>query len=178
MGRVRVPHPAEPLRETIDGIANHSWSCPAPSTPEGEVVSWADRVAYVCHDWEDAVLAGIVAPHQLPASVRQRCGDARSTQLGAFIDGVVSATLRTGQVGMEDDTAEALAAFRACNYERIYLREASVRQGTRSNRCCGRSSSTSPTGRTWWPNRGPEAPPTSWPAAKRPSAPPSPMWPA
>jgi dGTPase len=115
--------------ETVDGIANHSWSRPAPSTPEGEVVSWADRVAYVCHDWEDAVLAGIVAPHQLPAAVRARCGERRSAQLGAFIAGVVSASLRTGQVGMEEEEAEALAAFRSCNYERIYLREASLRQG-------------------------------------------------
>ncbi len=115
--------------ETVDGIANHSWSRPAPATPEGEVVSWADRIAYVCHDWEDAVRAGIVAPQQLPAAVRASCGERRSAQLGAFIDGVVSATLRTGQVGMEEGPAEALAAFRACNYERIYLREASLRQG-------------------------------------------------
>ena len=115
--------------QTIDGIANHSWSRPAPSTPEGEVVSWADRVAYVCHDWEDAVLTGIVSPHQLPPLVRDVCGDRRSAQLGAFIHGVVAATLRSGQVGMEEDAAEALSAFRACNYERIYLREASVRQG-------------------------------------------------
>jgi dGTPase len=115
--------------QTIDGIANHSWSRPAPSTPEGEVVSWADRVAYVCHDWEDAVLTGIVAPHQLPVAVRELCGERRSAQLGAFINGVVSATLRTGQVGMEEDAAEALAAFRSCNYERIYLRDASLRQG-------------------------------------------------
>ena len=115
--------------QTIDGIANHSWSRPAPSSPEGEVVSWADRVAYVCHDWEDAVLTGIVSPHQLPLLVRDVCGERRSAQLGAFIHGVVDATLRTGQVGMEEDAAEALSAFRACNYERIYLREASVRQG-------------------------------------------------
>ena len=115
--------------ETVDGIANHSWSRPAPSTPEGEVVSWADRIAYVCHDWEDAVLSGIVAPHQLPPAVRALCGERRSAQLGAFITGVVSATLRTGQVGMEEEAAEALAAFRACNYERIYLRDASLRQG-------------------------------------------------
>ena len=47
--------------ETLDGIRNHSWSRPAPATPEGEVVSWADRIAYVCHDFEDAVAAGIVA---------------------------------------------------------------------------------------------------------------------
>src|SRR5580693_2663049 len=115
--------------ETVDGIANHSWSRPAPSTPEGEVVSWADRIAYVCHDWEDAVLAGIVAPHQLPPAVRTLCGERRSAQLGAFIAGVVSATLRSSQVGMEEEEAEALAAFRACNYERIYLRQASLRQG-------------------------------------------------
>jgi dGTPase len=115
--------------ETVDGIANHSWSRPAPASPEGEVVSWADRVAYVCHDWEDAVVTGIVSPHQLPSLVREVCGERRSAQLGAFIHGLVAATLRTGQVGMEEDTAEALSAFRACNYERIYLREASVRQG-------------------------------------------------
>jgi dGTPase len=115
--------------ETIDGIANHSWSRPAPQTPEGEVVSWADRVAYVCHDWEDAVLTGIVSPHQLPLVVRDLCGERRSAQLDAFIHALVAATLRTGQVGMEEDTAEALFAFRACNYERIYLRAASVRQG-------------------------------------------------
>jgi dGTPase len=115
--------------QTSDGIANHSWSRPAPSSPEGEVVSWADRVAYVCHDWEDAVLTGIVSPRQLPPLVRDVCGERRSAQLSAFIHGVVAATLRTGQVGMEEDAAEALSAFRACNYERIYLREASVRQG-------------------------------------------------
>ncbi len=115
--------------ETVEGIANHSWSRPAPSTPEGEVVSWADRIAYVCHDWEDAVLAGIVAPYQLPAAVRTLCGERRSAQLSAFIAAVASATLRTGQVGMEEDGAEALAAFRASNYERIYLRDASLRQG-------------------------------------------------
>ena len=115
--------------QTADGIANHSWSRPAPATPEGEVVSWADRVAYVCHDWEDAVLTGIVARHQLPPAVRELCGERRSAQLGAFIHGVVSATVRTGQVGMEEEPAEALAAFRACNYELIYLRPASVQQG-------------------------------------------------
>ena len=82
--------------ETLDGIRNHSWSRPAPATPEGEVVSWADRIAYVCHDWEDAVLAGIVAAHQLPPAVRSLCGERRSAQLGAFIAGVVSATLRSG----------------------------------------------------------------------------------
>jgi dGTPase len=115
--------------QTLDGIRNHSWSRPAPSTPEGEVVSWADRIAYVCHDFEDAVRSGIVTPAALPTVVRERCGDRRGRQLGTFIDALVGTTLRTGRVGMADDQAEALAAFRASNYERIYLRPSSVAQG-------------------------------------------------
>src|SRR6202051_2681624 len=104
--------------ETLDGIRNHSWSRPAPSTPEGEVVSWADRVAYVCHDFEDAVKSGIVPPAALPELVRQRCGDQRSQQLGTFIDALVSTILRTGRIGMADHEAEALGALRARNYAR------------------------------------------------------------
>jgi dGTPase len=115
--------------ETLDGIRNHSWSRPAPSTPEGEVVSWADRIAYVCHDWEDAVLAGIVTPALLPKMVRERCGERRGRQLGAFIDALVATVLGTGRIAMIEEMAEALAAFRACNYEHVYLRHASVAQG-------------------------------------------------
>ena len=93
------------------------------------MVSWADRIAYVCHDFEDAVRSGIVTPEALPAVVRERCGDRRGEQLGTFIDALVATTLRTGRVGMADDQAEALAAFRASNYEHIYLRPSSVAQG-------------------------------------------------
>lgn len=121
--------PANLCVQTSDGIRNHSWSRPAPSTPEGEVVSWADRIAYVCHDFEDAVEAGIVTGEMLPRSVVERCGRTRSRQLGAFIDATVAGTLTTGQVGMTDDRAEALADFRECNYQRIYLRPSSATQG-------------------------------------------------
>ncbi len=115
--------------ETLDGIRNHSWSRPAPATPEGEVVSWADRIAYLCHDWEDAVSAGIVTPALLPDAVLGQCGDTRSRQLHTFIEGMVRTTLRAGRVGMDEEHAEALAAFRRGNYEHIYLRPASVTQG-------------------------------------------------
>jgi dGTP triphosphohydrolase len=115
--------------ETLDGIRNHSWSRPTPRTPEGEVVAWADRIAYVCHDFEDAVRAGIVTPAMLPETVSERCGDRRSRQLDALISGVVGTTLDHGEVGLTADLAEALAAFRTFNYERIYMRPASVAQG-------------------------------------------------
>ena len=114
--------------ETLDGIRNHSWSLPAPRTPEGEVVSWADRIAYVCHDFEDAVASGIVTAGMLPPIVAQRCGTDRSSQLGAFVRAMIDATIATGRIGMMPDVAESLAAFRTFNYENIYLRPASRQQ--------------------------------------------------
>jgi dGTPase len=114
--------------ETLDGIRNHSWSRPAPATPEGAVVSWADRCAYTAHDLEDAVKAGVVSLSMLPPVVVERCGATRSHQLKAFIDGLVEGIVTTGQVGMRADLAEALAALRSFNYEQIYLRPASVAQ--------------------------------------------------
>lgn len=116
--------------ETLDGIRNHSWSLPAPGTLEGEVVSWADRIAYVCHDFEDAVAAGIVSTDMLPDVVAARCGRDRSTQLGTFIRAVVTAAAASGEIGMFPDDAEALAEFRRFNYEHVYLRPASRRQAS------------------------------------------------
>jgi len=75
------------------------------------------------------VRSGIVTPAALPAVVRERCGDRRGRQLGTFIDSMVSTILRTGSIGMATPEAEALAAFRASNYEHIYLRPSSVAQG-------------------------------------------------
>jgi len=116
--------------ETLDGIRNHSWSRPAPATPEGEVVSWADRVAYVCHDFEDAVEAGIVDAANLPALVGERCGTRRGQQLGSFITAITATVRATGEIGMDARHAEALAEFRAFNYRAIYMRGPSMAQAS------------------------------------------------
>ncbi len=118
--------------ETLDGIRNHSWSRPAPATPEGEVVAWADRIAYVCHDFEDAVHAGVVSPDELPTEVAERCGRRRSRQLDTFISAVVTTALTEGVIAMPVDVADALDAFRRFNYQRIYTRPASLDQAERT----------------------------------------------
>lgn len=120
--------PLNLCNETLDAIRNHSWNRPAPSTPEGEVVAWADRIAYVCHDFEDAVRAGIVRDGDLPADVRDVVGARRSRQLHHFITAMVETIGETGRVAMRRPEADALAAFRAFNFQRIYLRPESVGQ--------------------------------------------------
>lgn len=117
-------------QETLDGIRNHSWSSPTPATIEGEIVSWADRIAYCAHDLEDAIAAGIVRPSDIPDTIGRVAGRTRSGQLGAFIDSVIAATTQTGRVGMFAAEAAALAELRAFNYQRIYTREESLAQAS------------------------------------------------
>jgi dGTPase len=126
--------PLNLCEETLDAIRNHSWNRPSPSTPEGEVVAWADRLAYVCHDFEDAVAAGVVHPSELPAEVAEVVGSDRRTQLHGFITAMVETIASTGTVALRAAEAEALAAFRAFNYERIYLRPEAVAQADLSAR--------------------------------------------
>jgi dGTPase len=114
--------------ETLDGIRNHSWSRPAPLTVEGHIVSWADRIAYCAHDLEDAIHAGIVAPDDLPPEIIEVCGGTRREQLKTFVRAVVRAVEENGEVGMAPGEADALAALREFNYERIYVRPASLAQ--------------------------------------------------
>ncbi|MHB8505587.1 MAG: HD domain-containing protein [Acidimicrobiales bacterium] len=115
--------------ETLDGIRHHSWSLPSPRTPEGLVVSWADRCAYCAHDLEDAASAGIVDPVDLPETVAGVVGRTRSAQLPAFIQALVECIWSTGRVGMQPAPAEALAELRRFNYERIYTQPTSMSQG-------------------------------------------------
>jgi len=116
--------------ETLDGIRNHSWSRPSPATPEGEVVALADRIAYCAHDLEDAIHAQIVTSDELPAIVAEHCGTTRGLQLDAFVTDAVTTTLSSGTVAISETMGEALEALRRFNYERIYLRPASVDQSS------------------------------------------------
>lgn len=127
-----VLQPLNLCEETLDAVRNHSWNRPAPMTPEGEIVAWADRIAYVCHDFEDAVAAGVVRPADLPAEVREVVGSDRRSQLHAFITAMVETIGEFGVVAMRRPEADALAAFRAFNFDRIYLRPAAVDQADRA----------------------------------------------
>ena len=56
-------------QETIDGILTHSWGL-KPLTLEGQVVQIADKVAYINHDIDDAIRAGIIAENDLPKDIK------------------------------------------------------------------------------------------------------------
>lgn len=123
---VRVLTVLEPLNltwEVIDGVRAHSWKIdPPPSTPEGALCRFADRIAYLTHDVSDAIRAGVIAFADLPPSARQRFGDSSREWIGAMITAVVEQSAAEGRVTMEDDTLEVMHQLRQFMFENVYLR--------------------------------------------------------
>jgi dGTPase len=117
--------------ETLDGIANHSWSRPTPLTPEGEVVAFADRIAYLGHDLEDALAIGIVEPDDIPPSVAAAGGTERRDLIDVLVNALVTTICTTGTVGLPAPLAGVMADLRAFNDERIYHRPESLHQAGR-----------------------------------------------
>jgi dGTPase len=107
--------------EVRDGILNHTWRMPAPATPEGMVARWADRIAYVNHDLDDAVRAGWLDPDEVPAGVRSVLGERYGERVARMVRGLVEPSLRSGEVRMRPEVAEAIEELRAFLFERVYL---------------------------------------------------------
>ncbi len=123
---VRIFRVLEPLNltwEVVDGIRAHSWKIdPPPATPEGFVCRYADRIAYLTHDVEDAVRAGIISHDDLPADASQVFGEPGREWIGSMIQSVVDHALATGEVAMGPRSLEAMHELREFMFARVYLR--------------------------------------------------------
>ncbi len=109
--------------EVRDGIVNHTWSMPQPSTLEAQVVRYADRIAYVNHDVDDAVRAGVLADSELPAEAIEVLGRTHSERANSLVADLVERSAGGPDVGLSDDVFRALDVLRDFLFERVYLRD-------------------------------------------------------
>ena len=123
---VRVFEVLEPLNltwEVRDGIRAHSWKVePPPSTPEGMVCRFADRIAYLTHDVDDAVRAGVIRYGDLPPEAIRAFGEPGSEWIGSMIEAVATESLLVGEVSMDDAHLESMNVLRDFMFARVYLR--------------------------------------------------------
>jgi len=123
---VRVFRVLEPLNlswEVLDGIRAHSWKIePGPATPEGMLLRFADRIAYLVHDMEDAMRAGVLTDDDLPAESRRVFGEPGRAWVSTMIHAVIEESTRQGVVAMVPDVLNAMRDFREFMFERVYLR--------------------------------------------------------
>ena len=107
--------------EVRDGIANHTWSMPMPATLEGQIARYADRIAYVNHDIDDAVRAGVLEPGDLPGRTVSVLGATHSERISTLITDLVETSKDADEIGMSPEVFGAMAETREFLFEHVYL---------------------------------------------------------
>jgi dGTPase len=134
---VRIFEVLEPCNltwEVLDGIRAHTWRVkPPPNTAEGWVCRFADRIAYLSHDLQDALRAGVITLDDVPTDISEVLGpNAGRSWINTMVEGVISESCKRGRVAMDADILLAMKGFREFMFERVYLRPESEAQNARA----------------------------------------------
>lgn len=106
-------------KEVLDGLAHHTTGAWA-DTPEGRTVRFADRIAYINHDIEDAITAGVLLPRQLPRQAVECLGATKSARITTLITSLVKHS-KNGQLLMSDAVFAQYKNLRAFMYSTVYV---------------------------------------------------------
>jgi len=104
-----------------DGILGHSGRGPLPHTLEGRIVRLLDRVAYVNHDIDDALRAGVLDEADLPREPIAALGATGPQRIDALVHDVVEASERSGDIVQSSAASAAMGVLRDFMFERVYL---------------------------------------------------------
>jgi dGTPase len=105
--------------EVRDGIKNHQTSS-MPSTLEGKIVRFSDKIAYTYHDMDDAVRAGILKERDVPREIGEVIGYSPRERLNNFIHDIVTQSKGTDDVKMSEDVELAMKELRQFMFDRVY----------------------------------------------------------
>ena len=101
------------------GILGHTGPF-VPETMEGQIVRWADRMAYVNHDIDDAIRAGILDSADIPKFVLKTMGTTHSSRINTLVCDMITTTREAGQVSLSPQVEKALQELREFMFERVY----------------------------------------------------------
>ena len=117
--------------EVRDGILHHSkgqadlsLETKGPHTPEGRVVKISDRVAYINHDIDDAIRAGMVTQSDLPADAVGVLGGTHSARIGAMVTNIIERSRDLREIGMNDEFRRATDQLKDFLFAEVYGRDA------------------------------------------------------
>lgn len=106
--------------EVRDGILNHLWSL-KPSTLEGKIVQFADRIAYINHDIDDALRAGILKTEELPQDALKILGSTHSRRINTMVIDLICHSAGKNEIKMSTKVYEATLKMRQFLLETIYV---------------------------------------------------------
>jgi dGTPase len=106
--------------EVRDGILHHT-GAGDPATLEGKIVRLVDRVAYINHDIDDAVRAGLLSSAELPQEEIALLGDRGSRRIDTLVHDLVENSADAGDIVQSEEVGRAMLDLRAFMFERVYL---------------------------------------------------------
>ncbi|HEX6490667.1 MAG TPA: deoxyguanosinetriphosphate triphosphohydrolase [Gaiellaceae bacterium] len=106
--------------EVRDGILTHTGAA-EPDTLEGKIVRLVDRVAYINHDIDDAVRAGVLSNEELPRAELELLGPTGPRRIDTLVHDLVETSALAGEIRQSDEIGEAMLGLRAFMFERVYL---------------------------------------------------------
>ena len=101
------------------GILGHTGPF-IPETMEGQIVRWADRMAYVNHDIDDAVRAGILSGGDIPKFVLKTLGMTHSSRINTLVCDMITTSREAGAICLSEQVEKALQQLREFMFERVY----------------------------------------------------------
>src|SRR5215217_1177953 len=104
-----------------DGILRHSGGAGEPATLEGKIVRLVDRIAYINHDIDDALRAGVIAIGDLPADEIALLGDTGSQRIDTLVHDLVEHSSRAADIVQGEPVGSAMLRLRTFMFERVYL---------------------------------------------------------
>lgn len=118
----RIEHDGEGLNltwEVRNGIVCHTGAQRA-ATMEGRLIHFADRIAYINHDIDDALRAGLIQEHEIPSALLKVLGDTHGERINTLVNNMITYGQRRGEVGMDSEIHEAMLELRKFNFHSIY----------------------------------------------------------
>lgn len=117
--------------EVRDGIFHHK-RVGRPSTLEGQVVSMADRIAYINHDIDDAIRAGVLSPADIPACCNRLMGDTHGERINSLICDILVTSFDKPRIAMSEEMAKQFSLLREFMFERVYLNNTAKKEEEKS----------------------------------------------
>ena len=105
--------------EVRDGILNHQTKL-MPSTLEGKIVRFSDKIAYINSDFDDAIRAQLVCEEDIPLEIRKELGFDTRTRLDHMIHNIIINSADKNDIMMSKETAEAMKELRVFMFENVY----------------------------------------------------------
>lgn len=120
-------------REVVDGIRCHTGSQRA-YTLEGRIVATADRIAYVNHDIDDAIRAGLLTEGDLPSSTHRVLGATSSARIDTMVRDMIETSAEQGDIRLSTPVWDAMMELRSFLFERVYVRSDAKGEEPKANR--------------------------------------------